>query len=130
GTVPGYAPVTAIIIDPQTLGADGALQTTVSGGGTARLVTYTKFFGNTTGGKSIESDEFEFPVDVCKGCLISFSATDINPNFGAPNCLGASGGGSSLPTPCFPGQDFLIDCAACQQIADCHPNEDAGIGGG
>jgi hypothetical protein len=136
GTTPGYTPIGLTIIDANTIRNNGSLQTTVAGGGRSRLVTYVKFFGNTLGGKSVESDEFEFPVDVCKGCLITFTATDINPNASFPNCLGngTSTSTTSLPAPCVPGQDFPIDCSQCLTIPDCNPNSttlvtDAGTGG-
>jgi hypothetical protein len=128
GTTPGYAPVGVEILDPATAQS-------VQGG--ARVVTYTKFFGQTLGGKSVESEEFEFPIDVCSGCLIAFSASDINPNANSPNCLGNGTSGSSAasqPAPCRPGQDFPIDCAQCRSIPACNPNAntfvtDAGAGG-
>jgi hypothetical protein len=134
GTTPGYAPVGVEILDSTTV---SGLQGSVAGGGTARVVTYTKFFGTTLGGKSVESDEFAFPVDVCQGCLIRFSAADINPNAQTPNCLGNGSAGSSassLPTPCFPGQDLPIDCSQCLSVPACNPNAntlitDAGAGG-
>jgi hypothetical protein len=85
-------------------------------------VTYLRFFGNTLGGRYIESDEFEYPVDVCKGCLISFSPQDIRPGFPVPNCLGNAAAGSSTAQqtlPCVVGQDLSIDCIQCQAIPDC-----------
>jgi len=134
GTVPGYAPVGVTILDSSTT-TGGAVAGTVGSGGVARLVSYVKFFGVTLGGKSVESDEFEFPVDICFGCLISFSPADISPLFAAPNCKAAASGTSStsIPVPCIPGQDTSIDCSACLNNASCNPNTapiaDAGAGG-
>ena len=122
GSVPGYAPITVTTVDSSTISNDVLLEANVSGGGTTRLVTYVTFFGVTTGGNNIQSDEFEFPVDVCSGCLISYSATDDNPlSTFQPNCLlaGASGA-TAAPSPCRTGQDFPIDCAECQDFAACH----------
>ena len=122
GSVPGYSPITVTIVDQNTLQGDTSLLQNVSSGGTSRLVTYTKFFGNTTGGRSVESDEFAFPVDVCYGCLVVFSATDQSNATGVatPNCLlaGASSA-SSQPSPCVIGQDFDVDCSECQSAAVC-----------
>lgn len=136
GGTPGYLPVSLTILDQGTVSS----QTGNIGGGTVRLITYTRFFGKTLGGQSIESNEFEFPVDVCKGCLIRFSALDINPCFTAPNCIGNAAGGASataqLPTPCIAGQDVGVDCSQCiGTVADCNPPAtptcaDAGTGGG
>ncbi len=125
GSVPGYAPITVTTIDSTTIDSNASLQANVMAGGTTRLVTYVQFFGVTTGGNSVKSDTFEFPVDVCYGCLIGFSSSSDNtsPAYLQPNCILASGSGSSstssLPTPCVPGQDFAIDCSACQQIPAC-----------
>jgi hypothetical protein len=131
GTVPGYAPISATIIDSNTLNQDTQLQGIVGMGGTARLITYVKFFGNTLGGRYVESDEFVFPVDVCRGCLILFSPTDVSPLFTSPNCLGGGVGASQIG-PCFPGQDFAIDCSQCLTVPECNPPAtpvvDAGAG--
>ena len=120
GTVPGYAPITVTTIDQNTILSNAALVSNVMNKGTTRLVTYVKFFGQTLGGNSIESDEFEFPVDVCYGCLVGFSALDINPNAPQPNCINAAAqAASALPQPCVLGQDFTVDCAQCQGVAVC-----------
>ncbi len=124
GTTPGYAPIGLEIVDQNTL-AGAAVQGPLSQNGTARVVTYVKFFGNTLGGRSVESDEFEFPVDICNGCLVTFSTSDINPNAKTPNCLGngsSSTNSSSLPIPCFFGEDQTVDCASCLQFPICNPN--------
>jgi hypothetical protein len=121
GSVPGYAPITVTTIDSTTLSTSNALQGTIMGGGTFRVVTYVKFFGQTTGGRYVESGEFEFPVDVCYGCLVGYSAADEDPTVMAPNCklAGASGASNSLPSPCVPGQDFTLDCSQCQALQVC-----------
>jgi hypothetical protein len=133
GTVPGYAPIQVETLDSATaIAAIAAV-----GGGIVPLVTYVKFFGNTLGGKYIESNEFEFPVDVCSGCLIVFSSSDINPCYTVPNCKGGGTGAStsSLSVPCIQGQDRAIDCSACSAgNPACNPPAqyictDAGTGG-
>jgi hypothetical protein len=134
GSVPGYGAVGVTILDSSSTSGNGSVTSTVTGGGSARLVTYVKFFGVTLGGKSVESDEFEFPVDICLGCLISFSPVDISPLFAAPNCRAAgSGTVSSLPVPCIVGQDTAVDCSYCLTNPYCNPSTapiaDAGAGG-
>jgi hypothetical protein len=128
GSLPGYAPITIEILDAPTLSGDAFLQATVLAGGIARLVTYVTFFGVTTGGDSVQSDAFEFPVDVCDTCLIGFSAADENPLEPEPNCLVAASSttASSLPAPCVPGQDSVIDCSQCLEFAACHGKVPAG----
>ena len=127
GTTPGYAPITVTAVDP------GTATNAVAGmakGGSVRVVTYVQFFGQTLGGESVQSDDFEFPVDLCDGCLVLFSATDDNPSsaFPQPNCnlasaaaMSGTGSTSSLPSPCLIGQDYSTDCSQCLGTAVCNP---------
>ena len=101
GTTPGYAPFNVTTIDHDT--ATGLVGQTM-GGAVVRLVTYVRFYGHTLGGQYVESNEFEFPVDVCYGCLVSVTAADL---------LGMTMNSQTQPLPCFPGQDFTIDCSQC-----------------
>jgi hypothetical protein len=96
-----------------------------------RVLTYTRIFGHTLGGQYVESDEFQFPIDICYGCLVNFSSQSINPNWKSPNCggaiSGASGGsagsgGMTLPSPCLLGQDVHVDCSQCLAYPVCTPN--------
>jgi hypothetical protein len=130
GNVPGYAAIGTTIVDSNTVLNNPDIRDKVlrapARAASVRLVTYLRFFGNTLGGRYVESDEFEFPVDVCKGCLITFSPQDINPNADVPNCIGpcsANGAASTqAPIPCVVGQDLPIDCVQCQGVPDCMPN--------
>lgn len=127
GSDPSYAPVSLTILDHDTV---EGFRATVSAANrpSVRLVTYTRIYGYTLGGDYVESDEFEFPIDICKGCLIRFAPQDIDPAFPAPNCAAAqTGTASTLPIPCYPGQDDTIDCSQCQGIPDCSPNVPAGF---
>jgi hypothetical protein len=78
------------------------------------IVTYTRAFGTTLGGQIVESNVFEFPIEVCAGCLIHFDTnTSREPQ---PNCYGP------LPAtkgqaPCYFGQDVPVDCHACAQTS-------------
>ncbi len=130
GGVPSYAPVSITTIDTATIATLKTSQAQIlNNRGLLRLVTYVRFFGNTLGGRYVESDEFEFPVDVCKGCLITFSPADINPTLPIPNCAGNPSAGSSTAQqtlPCEVGQDLAIDCLQCEGLAenpaDCYGN--------
>jgi hypothetical protein len=115
GTVPGYAAISAQILDQGSVQAVSG-GSALSGSGFVTIVTYTKFFGHTLGGTYVESNEFEFPIDICKGCLISITQQDENQCFTLPNCKGGSGSSSSLPIPCVPGQDTVIDCSQCPPL--------------
>jgi hypothetical protein len=125
GGVPSYTAIgVPDVIDSNTVKAIMSANATVLSTPNAyvRVITYVKIFGNTLGGRYVESGEFEFPVNVCAGCLVSFSAQDNNPCFAQPNCLGNPGAGSSSAQqtiPCFVGQDISIDCTQCQDVPLC-----------
>jgi hypothetical protein len=138
GGVPGWSPVFATIItfsDSNATKLNAAIElllsTTPGTPGYVRLVTYTRFFGRTLGGQSVESNEFEFPVDVCNGCLVNFSNDSMYP---FPNCVGNAANPSSTAQqqiPCNPGQDLPIDCSlVCQDIPACRVNSQGGTTGG
>lgn len=147
GGTPGYAAIGATIVSQKALSSVGAT------GGT--VVAYVKFYGKTLGGDYIESNEFEFPVDVCTttettSCLLSFSAGDVSACYELPNCecaanpsgatCAASTSTSGQTSPCIPGQDTVFDCSQCLNDPACRPNmnnmvagpgcADAGAGGG
>jgi hypothetical protein len=116
GTTPGYAPISVTTVDE---GTASNIKNTLAGMpalSTIRVVTYVQFFGNTLGGESVQSDDFEFPVDLCVGCLVLFSAASENAADPLPNCNAATsstGMVSALPSPCFLGQDAKTDCSQC-----------------
>lgn len=129
GGVPGYAPVFVQIVDQSALGIADIQGLPLGLGGAVRLVSYVRFFGKTTGGQSVESNEFEFPVDVCNGCLVNF--TD-NSNYTAPNCVPNTTSATSTTgtpqAPCFLGQDLPVDCSlVCQGIPSCAANSQNGL---
>jgi hypothetical protein len=142
GGVPGYAPIQLTIVDQptiSTLTSNSADNAIITGGGTFRLVTYTKFFGYTTGGRSVTSDEFEFPVDVCYGCVVEYVNNPLypKPNCGSPSEAAASSATTSTqPLACTPGEDDNVPCTSCLQLPVCvggtdkAPLADAGIEAG
>lgn len=132
GASPGYAPAFVEIVDPGTatgmdppnaeLQALSAATPGALGNPVVRLVTYTRFFGVTLGGKSVESNEFEFPVDVCNGCRVLF--TNVRSR-NSPNCVpNASATTTTQPVvPCQIGQDLNVDCTlVCGVIPACAAN--------
>lgn len=114
GGTPGFAPISGIpLVRSDTVGKYG--------GDGVRFLTFTHFFGVTLGGQSVTSNEYEFPVDLCEGCLIEFLASEdvlgVQPQ---PNCAGAA---QAMPMsePCIPGQDLPLNCAFCLGNVDCNP---------
>jgi hypothetical protein len=142
GGLPGYSAIgTITVVDaPTLLGTnDPSLNNTIVGylssrgprAAVVRVVTYVRFFGKTLGGQSVESNEFEFPVDICNGCLIAYANSPLYP---LPNCVGATGVvTTTTQIPCFLGEDLPVDCSLCQGLGVCQgayqpPMADAGGG--
>ena len=125
--IPSYAPINMTIIDPSTLLNDPIVRSIASAGpsaGYVRLVTYTRFFGTTLDGQSVQSNEFSFPVDVCEACLITFTN---NPALPIPNC-GPATNPNAPPASisCAVGEDLPTDCSLCQDQPICRGLVDAG----
>ena len=63
-----------------------------------------------------ESGEFQFPITVCNGCLVSFSGAD-DPATPGLDCnlplSQAGGGGGNSQLPCKVGQDEPVPCQLC-----------------
>jgi hypothetical protein len=118
GTTPSFVPATVPIIDQDALTTIKNTGTGIGVGSLVRVETFVKFFGKSTGGTAVESNEFQFPVDICAGCLIAFPvAEDDGTDAVQPNCknaTAAASGTSSIPTPCRIGQDAPVDCAVCK----------------
>jgi hypothetical protein len=110
GTTPGFASLGLVIVDSTTSSTLGAM-------GTDRIVSTVRFFGHTTGGESVESDNFGFPIDACRGCLVAFPVSSNNPAAAIqPNCdfaAASTSNSGSTNLPCFPGQDLAISCTTC-----------------
>jgi hypothetical protein len=103
GEEPSYGLLTTTLVPPGA--APGALNVGV------------RAFGETLGGREIESAELFFPIFVCSGCLVSFPADAIDPATGA--CGANPADVSPENIPCNIGQDFPVDCRACAGIAAC-----------
>jgi len=82
------------------------------------------------GGEDVESGEFQFPMQVCRGCLINYSdgtdkakVTPAQPrNCDAPPDMASA---SATSGPCFIGQDLPISCRSCRGLRNpdiCDPN--------
>ena len=94
--------------------------------------SYVRFFGQTLGGESVETNEFGFPVNVCRGCLVAFPRAEMDPNLPEPNCglAGAASSSSSTSVPCVIGQDLTVDCSVVTPSASTGTGiVDAGGGG-
>ena len=83
-------------------------------GQTKLVLANVKAFGKTLGGVDLESGEFQVPIRLCNGCLVSFATGDdpATPGIDCNLPLGGTAGGTTV-TPCFPGQDEATPCQTC-----------------
>jgi hypothetical protein len=124
GSTPGYGIVSASLIDPE---AANALRAAIPVRGTKGVLAKFKVFGRTVGGVDVETAEFQLPINVCNGCLVTFPPESVDvalqAQTGKTNCsaASASGGASSSSKPCVIGQDQPVDCRLCQGNPACDP---------
>lgn len=92
-----------------------------------KLIARIRIEGETLDGKSVESNEFLFPIEVCNGCRISYPAPLLQTRGGVLSCppvtLDAEGNpierGDDANTcgPSFGTEAGVIDCQQCQGVA-------------
>jgi len=108
------APTKEILI--QQKGPDG-MQLLGTRGVTKTVLINVKVFGTSLGGTEVESGEFQFPTQVCNGCLVDFSAGNEETAPTQPNCLKpvtTTGGAATTILPCRAGQDEVTPCSLCK----------------
>jgi hypothetical protein len=72
----------------------------------AQMILRIVFEGKLLDGSLVKSNEFEYPVTVCNGCLISYGV--------APSSCCDPAFWEDIPdAPCILGQDDGIDCRLC-----------------
>jgi hypothetical protein len=108
---PGFAVVFATLL-PASTGDEisGEFEQEGAGRGAVKTrIARVKVFGETIGGLEIESSEFSYVIQVCRGCLVDFPAPALGPT-------GACDGGltQNPDAPCRRGQDDPFDCRLCR----------------
>lgn len=85
-----------------------------------------KFFGVTSAGREVDSNEFIYPVELCYGCLLNFPPQAIDPEHAIqPNCRNIEDlTDDREQTLCFTGQDEIVDCRLVCPIITSVPNGD------
>lgn len=94
----------------------GLLSTTLIPPGTPALNWVTvrvKVFGQTLGGKDVESDELTFPINLCYGCLVDYPDAANTITDGTGYECGSTTQAQSLTEPCIIGQDDRVPCPFC-----------------
>jgi hypothetical protein len=107
-TQPDLDVVATTVLDATTT---GKLIQGISGTQTKLVVANIKAFGKTLGGVDLESGEFQFPIRVCNGCLITFDTADDPATPNVRECNRPSDVAGTLP--CTPGQDEFTPCFTC-----------------
>ncbi len=105
---PSYSVIGATLIDAPT---KDAIAGTIGPGGTKLVIAFVKVFGETLGGVDVESGEFQFPIRVCNGCLVTFPTDD--PATPVRECNAPTDQQASQSLPCYAGQDELTPCFVC-----------------
>ena len=102
---PSYTAISATFLDDATTAVGRAH---VVDAGTTRVIAHAAVTGKSASGELVKSLPFDFPIDLCDGCLIAFPR-DVGPT--------RSGCGMTTPNvivqPCAQGQDQPIDCRLC-----------------
>ncbi len=88
------------------------------------LVAKVRVFGTTLGGQDVQSGELAFPIDICRGCLVSYpaSARDLTADGAAYQCKQATDGmavataTADADQPCDLGIDIQAPCTACSGL--------------
>ncbi|HEY5959870.1 MAG TPA: hypothetical protein VIV60_25120 [Polyangiaceae bacterium] len=103
GQDPGYG-ILSIVIIPEL--SNAVIGTALTDG---YVIADIKAFGKTLGGQEVESNVFKFPVKVCRGCLVTYPASELDAD---GNCLGSAATEASSG-PCNWGQDTPVVCSSC-----------------
>lgn len=107
GDAPSYAAMAVNLIPPGLTGLPG------------EVLAKIRVFGDTLGGTSVTSSELDFPITVCKGCLVQYPAAAADPAQAATapykcsTTVSSASSGSSVAAPCFLGQDVPFSCLLC-----------------
>ncbi|MDC0749778.1 hypothetical protein [Polyangium mundeleinium] len=106
GAEPGYGIAHVVLVDSGT-------SATVVGGanaGPVEVLARVIVRGHTLGGEEIATGEFQWPVDVCRGCLVSFPGEADDPLQPGRDCSITDDGPTGV---CRPGVDNAVDCRVC-----------------
>jgi hypothetical protein len=86
--------------------------------GLDRVNVSVRVVGETLGGAEIRSSELIFPINICRGCLVSFPGDGVDALSG--NCLATE---PESPPSCLEGQDARTDCRHCLENPCCQNRE-------
>lgn len=114
--IPTYSPFTVTLLDAKTT---ASIAQRVTPGNSTLVIANVKAFGRTLGGVDLESGEFQFPIRLCRGCLISFETGDDPATPGVDCNLPLTDQGAGSVLPCRAGQDEVTPCQVCRELDAC-----------
>lgn len=100
---PGFGVFAATLL-PEPAGA--AAEEALGGNVSVTVIANIRVFGETLGGKEIESSELSFPISVCRGCTVFYPAEALNGNL----CTGSAPDDET--EFCYLGQE-PVSCTQC-----------------
>jgi hypothetical protein len=106
GTSPSYSPIAVTIMDEAAI----AHFTPANGSSSNVALVNVTFNGVTLGNENVSSNVFQFPVQVCKGCLVGYPAT------AAKGYCAGDVPQASTAAACMLGQDQPVDCQSCSNL--------------
>lgn len=109
-----YSPLVGVTLIDRAI--KDQLATQIERYGSKLVVASIRVFGRTLGGVDVESGEFQFPITVCRGCLVSFVDGD-DPAVDGKDCSIPLSG--TVPPPCELGQDEIFPCQLCRGVPVC-----------
>lgn len=133
GTDPGVSVVFAQFIRPEDMGDPDNPDDYGVLGPPGQIIVRVRIFGTTLGGQEIESGAYDFPILVCRGCLVTYPPDAAVPNTtpNSPYLCSADVDTAQESTICYLGQDDAIPCTYCASYDDiCRdPNQNPWING-
>jgi hypothetical protein len=119
GSTPGWSLVDVTMLDQAAIAHFNPGSLTAP---SKVALAYVKVYGQTLGGQSVESNEFQFPIFVCNGCLVSFPPGAKESKYCSSATASTTGSSSSaVKAPCVIGSDQVADCTLCYPNPACDP---------
>lgn len=113
GAEPGFGFANVVLVDSGT--ATAAIG---NSGGPVEVLASVIVRGRTLGGEEVATGEWQFPIDICRGCLVFFPGEADDITLPGPNCADRSDGPTSA---CRIGLDTGVDCRVCPGNPVCVP---------
>jgi hypothetical protein len=120
GSSPSYSVMAVIAVDAATIASFAgnpnsralpSQDAVVTPNSQQQIISNIQVFGHTLGGESVQSNVFQFPIELCIGCLVGGIAGNACASLSMPT--------TTTTVPCQTGQDQPIDCSLCQEDQVC-----------